>query len=263
MLKTKTTYSVIAIVAITTIGSVFYSYEYYPRQSQHEFDKGFFNDVGDNTVGSATWFSMVELFQKKYVITGGGIIDRVDGARTEIVASNQYGDSITLALEENRAGTYAEIICNHKTLGKTERITENIMDYLQNKNCFIPILEETADQNTVVSRGDLFLQQPLRIEGLTQTYNIGQKIEFTVKFNGTGYDCGYPDLKIEDSEHQKIWQSGNTVHSCDPEMKEEHIEKEWQIENTPLGIPIINKTGFYTLFAEFDNDITQCDFLVK
>lgn len=172
VLRSKTAYSIIAVVAITTIGSVFYSYEYYSKQSQHEFDKGFFNDVGDNTISS-------------------------------------------------------------------------------------------ANPNTVVSRGYLFLQQPLQIEGLAQTYNVGQKIKFTVKFNGTGYDCGYPDLKIEDGGHQKIWQSGNTVHSCDPDMKEEHIEKEWQIENTPLGIPMINKTGFYTLFAEFDNDIIQYGFWIK
>src|SRR5574338_334757 len=90
---------------------------------------------------------MVELFQKKYPVTGGWTSDRVDGARTTLISTNQIGDSITLALEENQTGLYPEIICEHKSSGKTERITENIVDYLQTENCFAKSDEKTATGN--------------------------------------------------------------------------------------------------------------------
>lgn len=115
----------------------------------------------------------------------------------------------------------------------------------------------------VVPRGDLFLQQPLRIEGLNQTQYVGQRIEFAVKFNGTKFGCqSYPSLRIEDSRHQKVWENNYILELCDPDTTPTHLEKEWEIGNSTLGTPIINMTGFYTLFAEFENNIVQHDFWV-
>ncbi|MBI5378011.1 MAG: hypothetical protein HZA82_05245, partial [Thaumarchaeota archaeon] len=125
-----------------------------------------------------------------------------------------------------------------------------------------PIITEDG---FVVSRPDLVLQIPLRIEGLNETQHVGQKIEFTVKFNGTKSHCSfYPSFHIENAEHETVWESNYILESCDPDTTPVHFEKEWKIDgNTPLGTPIINKTGSYTLFAEFENDIIQQDFWVK
>jgi WD40 repeat protein len=121
----------------------------------------------------------------------------------------------------------------------------------------------SADSDLVVPRGDLFLQS-LRIEGLNDTYSVGQKIEFTVKFDGIGYDCGYPQLRIENDNHDIIWESSGIVSLCDPDMKKDHIEKEWKIgDNTHFGTPIIDKEGFYTLFVTFGHDVIQRDFWIK
>lgn len=45
-------------------------------------------------------------------------------------------------------------------------------------------IESLKKDNLVTPRSDLFLQQPLKIEGLNETYHVGEKIEFTIKFNG-------------------------------------------------------------------------------
>jgi len=104
----------------------------------------------------------------------------------------------------------------------------------------------------------------LTVEGLNKTYSVGQKIEFTVKFNGTAYDCGYPQLRIENSNHDIIWESGGVVSLCDPDMKKDHIEKEWKIGNdTHFGTPIINKEGFYTLFVTYGDAIIQKNILIS
>ena len=121
----------------------------------------------------------------------------------------------------------------------------------------------STDSDIVVPRGDLF-SQSLRIEGLNKTYSVGQKIEFAVKFNGTKYGCyTHPTLRIDDSNHQKVWESNTIVELCDPDTTPIHFEKIWNISDSNLGVPILNKTGTYTLFAEFEKNIIQHDFSVK
>lgn len=120
------------------------------------------------------------------------------------------------------------------------------------------------NSDLVVPRGDLFLQQPLRIEGLNETYNVGEKIEFIVKFDGIWHDCGVPRLRIEDINHKQIWEGGLVVSLCDPDMKKDHIKKEWTVDdNSNLGVPVIDKGGFYTLFVTFGDSIIQKDFVVR
>ncbi|TAK26928.1 MAG: hypothetical protein EPO37_01190 [Nitrosarchaeum sp.] len=125
-------------------------------------------------------------------------------------------------------------------------------------------LQKISTVNLAVPRGDYTFKPSLTVEGLNETYSVGQKIEFTVKFNGTGYDCGYPQLRIEDSNHDIIWENSGVVSLCDPDMKKIHIEKKWIInDSTHFGIPVIDKGGYYTLFVTFSDDIIQKDFVVR
>lgn len=133
--------------------------------------------------------------------------------------------------------------------------------FAKDKNYEIQEIINENDSDVVVPRGDLFLQQPLRIEGLKDTYHIGQKIGFTVKFDGIWYDGEFPQLRIEDSNHTNIWKSSDIPSLYDEKFP---IKKEWVIpDKTYFEAPIIDKEGSYTLFVTFADDITQKDFLVK
>lgn len=127
----------------------------------------------------------------------------------------------------------------------------------------VPSNQEDIQNSDVAPRPDLFLQKPLTIEGLNEIQYVDKKIEFTVNFNEIGYDCGYPQLRIEDGSHQQIWGSGIVLVVCDPDLTESHIEREWMISDSPLGTPIIKKPGFYTLFATYGNNTVQKDFWVN
>lgn len=167
------------------------------------------------------------------------------------IKPDEYSFSVNVNLNYTRERTYvvvAEYYQNRASYGNIEQTFQTV----------------NLTDKDVVPRGDLFAQQHLRIEGLNQTQHVGQKIEFIVKYNGTKSGCDdYPTLRIEDSNHRAVWNIGRLVTLCDPDLKPHHYERVWKIGDTPLSSPMINKTGFYTLFAEFENDIVQHDFWVK
>ena len=87
---------------------------------------------------------MSELFQQKYVLTYGVIMDEAKGATTEYRSTDSHGNSITLIIKENLNGPYhAKIICKHDDWRGQETIYENILEYLENEDCFSPIPDET------------------------------------------------------------------------------------------------------------------------
>lgn len=99
---------------------------------------------------------------------------------------------------------------------------------------------------------DLEFKSQLTVEGLNQTYNVGEKIEFTVKFDGIWHGCGVPGLRIEDAYHQPVWEGNLVTSICNPDMKKDHIKKEWVVnDDSNLGVPVIDNEGFYTLFVTF------------
>lgn len=171
-------------------------------------------------------------------------------------------------LKQIKAGSgFAEIKCKDE-LKKIFKIKNNFPACVKPQSIEKLLqrgwLQKLSTVNLVVPRGDLFLQQPLRIEGLNETYSVGQKIEFTVKFDGIAYDCGYPQLRIENDNHDIIWESNGVVSLCDPDMKKIHIEKKWMInDSTHFGIPVIDKGCYYTLFVTFNDAIIQKNFVVR
>jgi|CXWL01.1.fsa_nt_gi hypothetical protein len=108
------------------------------------------------------------------------------------------------------------------------------------------------------------VEHSLTVHGLNETYSVGQKIEFIVKFDGIGHYYEYPQLRIEDGNHENIWKNSDIASLNDLDLKKERIKKEWKIgDNIYFVAPIIDKEGFYTLFVEFENEITQKNFWVK
>jgi len=96
---------------------------------------------------------IIDLFQKKYAPQGGSITDMANGAITEMISTSPVGNTMTLLIKENKNGPYsAEITCKYKS-GKTERITENIVNYLKIGGCFMDDSFEFAPE-TAISSGD-------------------------------------------------------------------------------------------------------------
>lgn len=89
---------------------------------------------------------MKELFEKKYYHREMRFIDGMDYSRTEIKATNPHGGYIVLATQIQDGRLSAEIICKHNDWRGTEVITENLLDYMKNENCFMPAVEETWEE---------------------------------------------------------------------------------------------------------------------
>ena len=179
-------------------------------------------------------------------------------------------ESLPSPLQQFRSGTQPdEIICHD---GLDLIIKSNHSHYpicvmpatkskMIQRGLALPV--QIARSSDIATRnGNLFSQQSLQIVELNEAHYVGQRIEFTIKFNGTGYGCGYPEIEIKDSQHQRVWKSNPSVVLCDPDMKIGHIEKEWKIGDAPLEIPVINKAGPYTMFVSFGDVIVQRDFWI-
>lgn len=89
--------------------------------------------------------SIIKTFENKYK-TAKTIHD---GLKTTLRAENPHGAAISLTIQPLSDGNTSIIIsCNHNDWRGQEVITENILDYLTNENCFNPSLEELQDTST-------------------------------------------------------------------------------------------------------------------
>jgi hypothetical protein len=96
------------------------------------------------------------------------------------------------------------------------------------------------------------LATPLEMEitRLNQTYVAGHTVSAIVKY--TGYEHGgvYPDMKILDVNGTQVWSNCCIIHTETPSM---HFGTFTYDVEGPLGYPVINKTGTYTMIASLDN----------
>ncbi|MEO9310387.1 MAG: hypothetical protein ABI337_08880 [Nitrososphaera sp.] len=71
-----------------------------------------------------------------------------DEQKTILRAETPHGISISLTIQTLSDGTTSVIIaCDHNDWRGLEIITENVLDYLTNENCFNPSLEELQETN--------------------------------------------------------------------------------------------------------------------
>jgi hypothetical protein len=92
------------------------------------------------------------------------------------------------------------------------------------------------------------------IDGLNNTYQVGEKIDFYVTLEGYGHDCGFPDISVwsaDRTQYTPIWQldsgDGNTVCSVFPVDVPKRVLHVGTSETKPL---IVNGTGFYLAYIE-------------
>lgn len=151
-MKTLLLISIIAVIGIS-LTTIVFIYQY---QQNCRVEGG--SLVEPLTCDKTNYELIMDLFQKKYAPQRGSVIDRTDGAIFEMISIDPQANSMTLLIKENRNGPYsAEILCKYKS-GKTERVTENILNYLENGGCFRADSSfEFAPETTVPSGGRIYL----------------------------------------------------------------------------------------------------------
>lgn len=129
-MKISILFSIIVALGISLVALTFT----YQHVQNCEIDGG--SITGSLECDKSQYHIMNELFQKKFSATRATITDMVNGATQEMVSHDQNGNSMTLLIKESTDGPYyAEILCKYNS-GKTEKITKNIVNYLENGGCF-------------------------------------------------------------------------------------------------------------------------------
>lgn len=148
-MKTRILLSIIAVIGISLTALVFiYQYQQNCRDEGGSL-------VEPLTCDKTDYELIMNTFQKEYAPERGSVIDKTDGAIIEMISFDpQYG-SMTLLIKENRNGPYsAEIICKYNS-GKTEKITKDVMNYLENGGCFRDESFEFASETAIPSGGHI------------------------------------------------------------------------------------------------------------
>jgi hypothetical protein len=186
---------------------------------------------------------MTELFQKKYKPIRGSIVDGATGSKIEMMAFSPSGDSLTLLIKESRNGPYyAEITCKHKDSGKTETITEDILDYLQNENCFSSTKKSPIDIAAVQRiNTDNYLLEILNLQG---NYIQNEEIQFVVHEKGFDIRCFSIFAEIFDSSGNKVWEQPQVV-ECPPGLGKSNFDN-----MIPLSGLKIDDVGEYRLVVQ-------------
>lgn len=101
----------------------------------------------------------------------------------------------------------------------------------------------------------------MEIEGLQQTYTVGQPINATVKYTGYSW-YREPDVKILDANGTQIWFNCAYCYTRSEAIQSPSLGtfiyhvREYSSNNPP----VINKTGTYTMVATLDNKTAEAKF---
>jgi hypothetical protein len=94
--------------------------------------------------------SMIDLFENKYRTSRISFI----GPNVILNATNVWGETVLLVMQPLDDTVTATLTCNHNDWRNQEMITKNVLEYLKNKNCFSPALEETSIKNNLESKDE-------------------------------------------------------------------------------------------------------------
>jgi len=129
-MKSSILFSIIAVLGISLVALMFS----YQHVQNCEAQGG--SITGSLHCNKSNYERMTTLFQQKFNITRATIIDMANGAVQEMTSNDKNGNSMTLLIKENSDGPYyAEILCKYD-YGKTEKITKDIVNYLEHGGCF-------------------------------------------------------------------------------------------------------------------------------
>ncbi|MGI0087854.1 MAG: hypothetical protein ACREBI_07815 [Nitrosotalea sp.] len=103
----------------------------------------------------------------------------------------------------------------------------------------------------------------MSITGLQQNYTVGQPINATVTFSGY-YLYTEPNVKILDANGTQVWFNCPFCYIRTEEIQSPSFETfTYHVrEYSTNALPMINRTGIYTMTAYLDNKIAQANFTV-
>ena len=99
----------------------------------------------------------------------------------------------------------------------------------------------------------------LTVEGFQDTYKVGEKINFTIKFKGP-YSCDVPSSTVKDKENKTIWKSPFMLLLCDPDITG-YGESKWKFGN--LYSLILNQTGSYHMEISYSDKMLEKGLEIK
>jgi hypothetical protein len=97
----------------------------------------------------------------------------------------------------------------------------------------------------------------LTVDGLKNTYNVGEQINFRVKFNEMIGDCTQPYVIVKNQTDQIIWKSKEIAIPCSTDTTLHHGDGEFEFGNSDLGYLRINQTGSYFIHIWFAKEIVE------
>ncbi len=109
----------------------------------------------------------------------------------------------------------------------------------------------------------VLLYHDLTVDGLKDTYNIGEQINFKVKFNEMIGSCTQPYVLVKNQTGQIIWQSPEIALPCSTDTTLRHGQGEFEFGGPDLGYLRINQTGSYYIHILFVKEIVEKITVIK
>jgi len=98
----------------------------------------------------------------------------------------------------------------------------------------------------------------LTVEEFKDTYKVGEKIDFAIKFKGFA-SCGFPpSFMVKNTLNETVWTSPTKVQFCDTDTG--YGEPKWKFGE--LETLIINQTGSYTMNISISDKTLEKGFAV-
>lgn len=100
----------------------------------------------------------------------------------------------------------------------------------------------------------------LSVDGLKETYSMGEKINATISFQGIMHYCDYPQIQVLDSNQNVVLKSKERDSMCvsNPFIPLPYVAEKLDLDSAYGGLIMINDTGSYTLKISLSgNDIEK------
>ena len=105
----------------------------------------------------------------------------------------------------------------------------------------------------------------LTINGLKETYGVGEKIDFMIDFQGLLHYCDYPHVSVLDSNQNIVWKSQDVNSMCvsAPFSPLPYVSQRFDLNSGYGGPIVINKTGNYIMKVSLYSSSVEKGFTVK
>jgi len=134
---------------------------------------------------------------------------------------------------------------------------------------YTPACAQSETASVLIQRGWAMAHLPepfiekFAITGLQQNYTIGHPINATVTYSGY-YWYAEPDVKILDANGTQIWFNCAYCYTRTEAARLPSLDTFTYIvrDYSSNNLPVINKTGTYTMIASFDNKTASAEFTI-